>query len=180
MADGPTMYGLVAEFKGPGELAHAARAARQEGYTRLDAYSPFPVEELNDALGLKPSRLPLVVLIGGLVGCVGGFFMQYYASAISYPLNVGGRPLNSWPSFIPVTFEVTVLLASFAAMFAWIGLNGLPQPYHPVFNVPRFATHASEDGFFLTIEATDPKFDRTQTRDFLRGLGAKAINEVEP
>jgi hypothetical protein len=169
----------MAEFETPTALVTATEQARLHGYRNMDAYSPIPIEELNEALGLRRTRLPRLVFLGGLLGGLGGYSLQYWTQVIAYPLNVGGRPLNSWPSFIPVTFELTVLLASFAAMFAWIGLSGLPMPYHPVFNVPRFATHASEDGFFLTIEATDPRFDRTRTRDFLRSLGAKEINEVE-
>ena len=180
MDAGQPIYGLMAEFPTADSLVEAARRTRADGYTRTDAYSPFPIHELFDALAIRDNRVQLIVLIGGILGACAGFGLCYWVSAIAYPMNIGGRPLNSWPSFIPVTFEVTVLLASFAAMFAWIGLNGLPMPYHPVFNVSRFATHASEDGFFLTIEATDPKFDRTRTRDFLRSLGAKEINDVEP
>jgi hypothetical protein len=174
------LYGLMAEFPDAESLVEAARRTRAEGYTRTDAYSPFPIHDLFDALAIRDDRVQLVVLIGGILGGLSGFGLCYWVSAIAYPMNIGGRPLNSWPSFIPVTFEVTVLLAAFAAMFAWIGLNGLPQPYHPVFNVGRFSSHASEDAFFLTIESTDPKFDRARTSEFLKGLGAREINEVEP
>ena len=138
------------------------------------------MHELFDALDAHDRRLPLVVLLGGITGACAGFGLCYWVSVIAYPLNIGGRPLNSWPSFIPVTFEVTILLASFTAVLAMIGLNGLPMPYHPVFNVKRFAEHASQDGFFLAIEAEDSKFDREKTRAFLQGLGAKEVNEIEP
>ena len=169
----------MAEFPDANSLVEAARRTRAEGYTRTDAYSPFPIHDLFDALAIRDNRVQLIVLLGGIVGGLAGFGLCYWVSAIAYPMNIGGRPLNSWPSFIPVTFEMTVLLASFSAMFAWIGLSGLPMPYHPVFNVPRFASRGSEDAFFLAIEATDPKFDRTRTREFLRGLGAKEVNEVD-
>ncbi len=174
------IYGVMAEFPDATSLVEAARRTHAEGYRKTDAYSPFPIHELFDALDAHDRRVPLFILCGGILGMLAGFGLCYWVSAIAYPLNVGGRPLNSWPSFIPVTFEVTILIASFAAVFSWIGLSGLPMPYHPVFNVPRFAKAASEDAFFLTIEATDPKFDRTRTAAFLRNLGAKEVHEVEP
>jgi ActD protein len=173
------LYGLMAEFDEVTTLVEAAKRARAEGYQKVDAYTPFPVHELFDALDAHDKRVPFLILCGGLAGASAGFGLCYWVSAIAYPMNVGGRPLNSWPSFIPVTFEVTILLASLTAVLSWIVLSGLPMPYHPVFNVPRFAKSASEDGFFLTIEAVDPKFDRKQTFDFLKKLGAKEINEVE-
>ena len=172
------VYGLMAEFESPEALVAAARRAREAGYTRMDGYSPFPVEGLADALEFKQTMVPLIVLIGGIVGCIGGFGMQYWLSGSYYPINVGGRPLNSWPSFIPITFEVTVLIAALSAVLGMLALNGLPQPYHPVFNVPRFAL-ASRDRFFLAIESRDPKFDIEGTRAFLGGLGAKEVSDVD-
>ena len=173
------LYGLMAEFATPGALVQAARRARDEGYRRVDAYSPFPIHELFDVLEAHDRRLPLAVLGGGIAGMLGGFGLCYWTSVIAYPLNVGGRPFNSWPSFIPVTFETTILLAALTAVFGMILLNGLPMPYHPVFNVPRFAL-ASRQSFFLTIEADDPKFDRHRTLEFMKGIGARELNEVEP
>jgi hypothetical protein len=173
----PAIYGLLAEFDSPAALVSAARRAHAEGYQKMDAYTPFPIEELADAIGFRKTRIPMVVLIGGVVGCVGGFFMQYYANVIGYPMNVGGRPLNSWPAFIPVTFEMTVLAAALAAILGMLALNGLPMPYHPLFHVPRFAL-ATRDRFFLCIEATDGKFDRQETRKFLAGLQPREITEV--
>lgn len=145
----------------------------------MDAYSPFPVEGLAEAIGFRRSRLPLIVLIGGIIGCVGGFYLQYWISVLDYPINVGGRPLNSWPSFIPVTFELTILAAALAAVFGLLALNRLPMPYHPVFNVERFE-FASVNRFFLCIETRDPRFDSEKTRSFLEGLGAEGVYEVEP
>src|SRR5216683_5486970 len=162
-------YGLMAEFKTALEILEATRRARQEGYRHMDAYTPYPVEGLATELDLPRTRVPLVVLIGGMVGAGGGFFLQYWAMAIDYPFNVGGRPLNSWPVFIPITFEMLVLVAALAALFGMFFLNRLPQPYHPVFNVPQFA-RASQDRFFLCIEATDPRFDRQTTKAFLESL----------
>jgi len=172
------LYGLMAEFEDPRDLVAAARRAYQEGYRKLDAYSPFPIEGLAEELGHHRSWLPLVVLIGGIAGAVGGFGMQYYLSVIEYPLNIGGRPLNSWPSFIPITFEVTVLLAALSAVVGMILMNGLPRPYHPVFNLPRFEL-ASRNHFFLCIEATDSKFDRGTTRQFLQSLRPLEVSDVE-
>jgi hypothetical protein len=174
------IYGLMAEFSEVTTLVDAAKRTHAEGYRRVDAFTPFPVHELFDALKLDDKRLPLAVLLGGMTGCAAGFGLCYWVSVIAYPLNVGGRPFNSWPSFIPITFEVTILLASLTAVLSLIVLNGLPMPYHPVFNVKRFAEHASQDGFFLAIEAEDPKFDRQKTHAFLQGLGASEVNEIEP
>ena len=174
----PPIYGLMAEFHTPEEVIEGARRTHSAGYRRIDAYSPYPVEELAEALGFHKSRLPLIVLVGGLLGCAGGFFLQAWGSAIYYPINVGGRPFVSWPSFIPITFECTVLLAAISAVLGMLALNGLPMPYHPTFNVERFAL-ASRDRFFLVVEATDPMFDRKSTADFLRSLTDYGVYEVE-
>ncbi len=171
------IYGLMAEFDSPGALVAAAQRARQAGYRKMDGYSPFPIENLSEAIGFSQTRLSLIVLIGGILGCVGGYFLQYWVSVIEYPLNIGGRPLNSWPSFIPVTFETTVLVAALAAVLGMLGLNGLPMPYHPVFNVARFAL-ASRDRFFLCIEAADARFDREETMRFLKSLNPRSVSEV--
>lgn len=175
-----TLYGLMAEFADSTALVEAAKRTQAEGYRKYDAYSPFPIHELFEAMEVDDKRLPFLVLMGGVFGCLAGFGLCYWVSVIAYPLNVGGRPFNSWPSFIPVTFEVTILLASLTAVLALIVLNGLPMPYHPVFNVQRFRERASQDGLFLAIEADDPKFDRERTRTFLQGLGATEVNEIEP
>jgi hypothetical protein len=175
----PALYGLMAEFRHAEDLIAAASHAREHGYRRMDAFTPYPVEGLAEALGFHRNRLPLVVLIGGILGGLGAFSMQYYASVIDYPINVGGRPLNSWPSFIPVTFELTILSAAFAAVLGMLGLNGLPMPYHPVFNAPRFAL-ASRNRFFLCIQSDDPKFEPEATRNFLESLGPREITEVAP
>ncbi len=173
----PRIYGLMAEFEDPQTLVAATHQAHEEGYRRMDAYSPFPIEELHDALGSPPSRLPLIVLIGGLAGCIGGYALQYWAASIAYPLNIAGKPFNSWPMFIPITFECTILAASLAAVMGMLALNGLPMPYHPVFNVPRFAL-ASRNRFFLCIEARDPKFNLEKTRGFLESLGPREVTTV--
>lgn len=175
---GPSVWGMLAEFERPDELLVAARRAREAGYRRMDAYTPFPIHGLSEALGLRPSKLPLIVLVGGLIGCLTALAMQWFSSTVHYPMNVGGRPFASWPAFIPITFELTVLFASGAAVFGMLGMNGLPMPYHPVFNAPRFA-FASRDRFFLGVEARDAKFDLAETRAFLESLGAREIVAVE-
>jgi hypothetical protein len=173
------IFGLMAEFDSADALVVAARRIYAEGYRKLDTYSPFPIEPAWEAIGVHDTTLQKLVLGGGVMGCLGGFGLCYWVSTIAYPLNIGGRPFNSWPSFIPVTFETTILLASLTAVFGMILLNGLPMPYHPVFNVPRFSL-ASSEAFFLTVEADDPKFDRQRTFEFMKTLGAREINEVEP
>jgi hypothetical protein len=175
----PPLYGLMAEFSDAGELVAAARQAHEAGYRRVDAYTPFPIEELTEAMGMHGNRLPLIVLIGGITGGLLGYLLQYWTSVVDYPLNVGGRPFHSWPSFIPVTFECTVLVAGLSAVLGMLALNGLPRPYHPVFNVPRFAL-ASRDRFFLCIEASDPKFDPDETWGFLARMRPREVSQVEP
>jgi hypothetical protein len=163
------VHGLMAEFLTSEAILTATRRAREAGFRTMDAYTPYTVEGLATELGMRHSRLPSIVLIGGLVGAGAAFFMQYYSMAIDYPFNSGGRPHNSWPVFIPVTFEVTILIASLAAFLGMILLNALPHPNHPVFNVPEFA-RVSQGRFFLCIEAADPKFDMQNTSQFLAGL----------
>jgi hypothetical protein len=177
MAKPATVYGLLAEFDDPNALVAATTRAYHEGYRRMDAYSPFPIEELHEALGGRHTRLPLIVLIGGLFGGIGGYALQYWTQAIAYPINVGGRPYHSWPAFIPVTFECTILAAALSAVLGMVALNGLPMPYHPVFNVPRFAL-ASRNRFFLCIEARDSKFDVERTRHFLETLEPREVTTV--
>jgi hypothetical protein len=174
----PPLHGLMAEFLAPDGLLAAARAAHEAGYRRMDAYSPLPVEGLADAIGFHRNRMPLVVLCGGVLGGCFAYFMQWYSAVLDYPLNIGGRPLHSWPSFIPITFEVTVLGAGVSAVVGMLALNGLPRPYHPVFNVTDFRM-ASRNRFFLCIQADDPKFDREETRRFLLGLSPHDVAEVE-
>ncbi len=172
-------YGLVAEFVDEHAILEAARRAYAEGYRRLDAYTPIPVEGLSDLVGFRKSRIPLLMLLGGIAGLIGGFALQYWVHVINYPINIGGKPLNSVPMWVPVTFETTVLLAALTGVLAMIVLNGLPAPYHPLFNVAEFA-RASQDRFFLAIEATDPRFDMAQTRRFLESLGPASVHEVLP
>jgi Protein of unknown function (DUF3341) len=171
-----SLFGLVAEFVTHEQLVSAAERAYQHGFRKIDAYSPFPVEGLAEALG-KKNRLPLLVLCGGILGGVGGYYMEWYANVVSYPLNVGGRPLHSWPAFIPITFELSVLSAALVAFVFSLALSGLPKPYHPLFNLPEFE-RASQDRFFLCIEADDPRFDRVATRQFLEQLAPIKIAEV--
>lgn len=167
----------MAEFETPESILGSARRAHDQGYRKMDAYTPFPIEGLSEAVGFHRHQVPLLVLSGGIFGGVGGYLLQLWAMVWSYPLNVGGRPLNSWPAFIPVTFEMTILCAALAAVFGMLALNGLPMPNHPVFNVPRFAM-ASKSRFFLCIEARDPHFELEKTREFLKSLGPKDVYEV--
>ena len=171
------VWGLMAEFQTPQGLINAIRSVREAGYRRVEAYTPYPMEEVSEALDLHRSRLPLIVLIGGIVGAVGGYGLQYWVNLIEYPLNIGGRPLHSWPAFIVPTFETTILCAALSAVLGMFALNGLPQPYHPVFNVPRFAL-ASRDRYFLLVEARDPKFEPEATRRMLADLNASEVSDV--
>ena len=172
------LYGLMAEFEEHQQLLEAARKAYATGFRRMDAFSPFPVEELAESIGYEFTLVPLWTLVGGMTGGLGGYFMQWYAMARLYPLNVGGRPQNSWPNFIPITFELTVLVAAISAFVSMLILNRLPQPHHPVFNVPEFR-RASIDRFFLCIEVDDPKFERQATASFLESLRPLHVMEVD-
>ena len=171
------LYGLLAEFHTPGDLVKAAHAVHDGGYRHVEAYTPYPMEEVIEALHLGHSHVPRLVLAGGIAGLLGGWGLQYWTSVIDYPINIGGRPFNAWPAFVVPAFETTVLFAALAAVLGMLALNGLPQPYHPVFNSPAFSA-ASRDRFFLCIEAADPKFDREATRRFLEDLGA-SVTEAE-
>jgi len=168
----------MAQFDSPSALVSAARETYDAGYRRINGYSPFPIEELSEAIGFKRTILPLIVLIGGILGGVGGFFMQYWMEVVDYPINVGGKPFNSWPAFIPITFECTVLVAAFAAVLGMLALNKLPQRYHPVFIAPNFAL-ATRDSFFLVIESKDPKFQHDEVMRFLKNLEARDVCDVE-
>lgn len=172
------IYGLLAEFDSPETLLEAANRTHDAGYTKIDAFTPFPIEGLADAIGFHETNVPLIVLIGGLIGCSGGWFLQFYPNVIGYPLNIGGRPYDSWPSWVPIMFELTILCAALSAVFGMLALNGLPTPYHPVFNVPQFAL-ASRNRFFLCIKARDPKFELQKTREFLVVLQARGVYDIE-
>ncbi len=171
------LYGLVAEFEDADELIEATHQAYGAGYRQMDAFSPYPIEELADALNFHKTHVPLVVLIGGILGLTGGFGLQYWVNVFAYPMNVGGRPHNSWPAFIPVTFETTVLLAGLFAVFGMLALNGLPMPSHPLFAVERFS-RATQDRFFLCIEAVDPQFDYETTKSFLENFAPDKVYDV--
>jgi hypothetical protein len=173
------VYGMMAEFEEPEQLLEAANRAYSAGYRNMDAYTPMPIDGLAEAVGFKRNWVSLIVLIGGLCGCVGGFTLLWWIAAVAYPHNVGGRPFVSWPMFIPITFECTVLLAALSSVVGMLALNKLPMPYHPVFNVASFSERASVDRFFLCIEASDPKFDRIQTRAFLEELNPEEVAEVD-
>lgn len=174
---GTKTYGVVAEFDSPEELMSAANKAREAGYRQLDAYTPFPVHGLSDAIGFKDEKVPWIVFAGALTGAAGGYLLQYYTAVIDYPINVGGKPLNSLPMFFPVTYEATILFAAFGAVFGMFALNRLPQPYHGVFNTPNFE-RASQDKFFLAIEAEDEKFDEVETQQFLETMNANNVSLV--
>jgi Protein of unknown function (DUF3341) len=173
-----TLHGILAEFATPEELLRASQAAYHEGYRKIDAYSPYAVEGLAEAIGFNKTRVPLVVLLGGIVGALTAYGMEWYSAAVSYPLNVGGRPLHSWPSFVPITFELTVLSAALAGAVGMLVMNGLPRLYHPVFHAPEFKL-ASQTRFFLCIEARDALFDAKLAHDFLATLQPISIREVE-
>jgi hypothetical protein len=171
------IFGLMAEFSDGEELVEKTRQAYEAGYRQLDAYTPFPVHGLSEALGLRRNWVPYIVLLGAIAGGLAGYLIQYYTAVIDYPINIGGRPFHSWPAFMVVTFESAVLGAAVGAVVGMLGLNKLPMPYHPVFNVPRFEL-ASRDRFFLCVMATDPKFDLEETRKFLEGLQPQGVYEV--
>ncbi|HZS44443.1 MAG TPA: DUF3341 domain-containing protein [Blastocatellia bacterium] len=171
------LFGLSAEYADPQHLLEAARMICDAGYTKVSAYTPYPVEGLADIIVTKKRRVAAIFLIGGLIGGLGGFFMQYYAAGITYPINVAGRPLFSWPSFIPITFELTVLGAALFGAFGMLAINGLPQPYHPLFNVPRFSL-ATQSRFFILVEVKDPKFEYDATRRLLERSQPRVISDV--
>jgi len=173
----PAIYGLLAEFETPTDLVNASKAAFAAGYRKIDAYSPFPIEEASEAIGYHRTTVPLIVLLGGILGGASGFGLQYWINVIAYPLNIGGKPYNSWPAFIVPTFEMTILFAGLAGVFGMFALNGLPMPYHPLFNVDRFSG-VTRDKFFLAVEAADPKFDLDATQRFLQSLKPVSISEV--
>lgn len=170
-------FGLMAEFMDSDKLLEAAREVHEAGYSRIDAYSPFPIEGLAEAMGSHKTIVPLITLIGGLLGCATGFFLQYWPNVIGYPLDIGGKPYDSWPAFIPITFELTILFAALSCAFGMLALNGFPSPYHPVFNLPSFE-RATRDRFFLCIMAQDPKFEAAATKDFLLTLEPIEVSEV--
>lgn len=177
--EAPQLYGLLAEFDSADDLTNATKAVYDAGYRKIDAYTPFPCEPVMEAMHVHHNWVPLIVLVMGIIGGSTGFAMQYWGSVIHYPWNIGNRPFYSWPAFIPVTFELTVLFAAFSGVIGMLLLNGLPQPYHPLFNVEKFE-RASQDGFFLAVEATDPKFDHAETKKFLESLHPKEVFDVEP
>jgi len=177
MAKRDPIYGLMAEFDSAQALLDAAKKTHQSGYKKIDAYSPFPIEGLAEEIGMHFDEIPLTVLIGGIIGGCTGYLMQYWMSAVDYPLNIGGKPPHSWPAFIVITFEMTILFAGISAVLGMLAFNGLPMPYHPVFNVPRFA-FASKDRFFLIVFSSDKKYNAVETRRFLESLDPRSISEV--
>ena len=177
MAKRDPIYGLMAEFDSAQALVDAAKKTHEAGYKKIDAYSPFPIEGLAEEIGMHFDEIPLTVLIGGIIGGCTGYLMQYWMSAVDYPLNIGGKPPHSWPAFIVITFEMTILFAGISAVLGMLAFNGLPMPYHPVFNVPRFAL-ASKDRFFLIVFSSDKKYNAAETRRFLESLDPRSISEV--
>jgi hypothetical protein len=173
----PVLHGVVAEFETPDALLSACHRAHKAGYRLMDAYTPYPIEEVAEAIGFKKTQVPLLTLCGGILGGLSGYLLQYWVNVSAFPLNVGGRPLHSWPPFIIITFEMTILFAGITAVVGMLTLNGLPQPYHPIFNHPRFSA-ASRDRFFLCIEAADPKFSLDETTQFLQATDAVDVAEV--
>ncbi len=171
------LHGLMAEFEDEHAYLAALQRTAAEGYTRMDGYSPFPVEGAAEAMGFRRTWIPPLMLVAGIAGLVGGYLLQYWVAGVAYPLNIGGRPTNSWPLFVPITYEVTILFASFAGLLGMLVLNRLPEPYHPVFNVPQFA-RASQDRFFVLVSADDPKFNYAATRAFLESLQPGGVYDV--
>jgi hypothetical protein len=171
------VFGIMAEFDNPTDLVHAAKSAYEAGYRKMDTYTPYPLEEAAEAIGAHHNRVPLVVLIGAMLGMLGGYSLQYWVSVVNYPINAGGKPFHSWPAFIPVTFECAILGAALSAVFGMLALNGLPQPYHPVFNAPRFE-RATRDRFFLCIESQDARYRPVETRRFLESFRPLDVSEV--
>src|ERR1700732_4222483 len=171
------IYGLMAEFETPTEWVHAAKGAYSAGYRKMDTFTPYPLEEAAEAIGAHHNRVSLIVLVGAMLGMIGGYSLEYWVSVIAYPINVGGKPFHSWPAFVPVTFECTILGAALSAVLGMLALNGLPMPYHPVFNVPRFAL-ASRNRFFLCVEARDPRFNLDAPRRFLETLDPLEVSTV--
>jgi hypothetical protein len=177
MSEQHPLHGIMAEFETAAALIHATKEAHKAGYRKMDAYTPYPIEGVYHAMSAAHSKLPWLIFLGGLFGAAVGFGFQFWVSTMAYRLNIGGRPLNTWPAFIPVTFEVTILIAGCTTVFGMLALCGFPQPYHPVFNVARFAK-ASQDGFFLCLESTDPLFDTEKTTAFLQTLHPTHVDEV--
>ena len=173
------VYGLLAEFETPGDLVRAAQQARQDGWRRMDCYTPYPVEEAAEAIGFHRNKVPLLTLIGGLMGGSAMFLLQAWVSILAYPLNIAGRPMYSWPAFIVPTYEWTILFAGLSAAFGMLALNGLPSLYHRLFNAPNFRDGATTDKFFLCLEALDPKFDRAETKAYLEKFKPNSVVEVE-
>lgn len=171
------IYGLMAEFRTGDALLEATRCARDDGYRELEAYAPYPIEGIAEAVGFKRNRVPLMTLLGGFAGGIGGYLLQWYSAVVDYPINVGGRPLHSWPSFIVPTFELTILGAALAAVFGMLAANGLPRLYHPVFNAPDFE-QVTRNRFFLCLPARDPHFDAKRSKAFLQGLQPLSVAEV--
>ncbi|MBW7929236.1 MAG: DUF3341 domain-containing protein [Fimbriimonadaceae bacterium] len=174
----PRLHGILAEFDDPDDLLEAAERTHAAGYTRVEAYTPFPVHGLSEAIGFKEAKVPWLIFVCGVIGAFAGLGLQYYTAVIDYPMNVGGRPNFSWPSFFPVTFECTILFAAFGAVFGMLGMNGMPRPHHPIFGGKNFEL-ASQNKFFLCVESDDPQFDPSRVSEFLRGLGAQHVSEVE-
>jgi hypothetical protein len=174
----PEVYGVIAEFDNPTDLLKATQSTYDAGYRRIEAYTPYPIEEVSEAVSPHRNRLPYIVLLGGIIGGLAGYALQYYTQVIDYPLNIGGRPFHSWPAFIPVTFETTILGAAFAAIFGMLALNGLPRPHHPIFNAPRFQL-ASHSHFFLFVECYDPKFKKEDVERFLKSFSPLSVSVVD-
>jgi hypothetical protein len=171
------MHGMLAEFESEEAILHAAQAVRDAGFNNVEGYTPFAVEGLAELLGCKTTRVAAITFFCGVLGAMLGFGMCWYANVISYPWNIGGRPPNSWPAWIPITFELMVLGASSGAFFGMLALNGFPRPYHPVFNAPQFE-RASKDRFFLCVEAKDPQYDAERLRQLFQALSPISLSEV--